>query len=85
MNRASARAHAAWVALDAIAAIELDSPAYSQREREQVYAAVEELKDKLRITIRRWERSRKRRTEEGATPLAGLPPKASVVAINKHV
>ncbi len=40
MNRAAARAHAAWVALDAIATFEVDSPAYSPREREQVYIAV---------------------------------------------
>jgi hypothetical protein len=60
MNRTAARAHAAWVALDAIATIELDSPAYSPREREQVYAAVEELKDKLRLTIRRWDRAGQR-------------------------
>jgi len=54
MTRADARAHAAWVALDAIALIEVESPAYSPREREQVYAAVEELKERLRMTIRRW-------------------------------
>jgi hypothetical protein len=57
MNRAMARAHATWVALAAIAAIEVDSPAYSAREREQVDAAVEALKDQLRLTIRRWERT----------------------------
>jgi hypothetical protein len=57
MTRAAARAHAAWVALDAIAAIEVESPAYSPREREQVYAALEELKDRLRSTIRRYDRA----------------------------
>jgi hypothetical protein len=57
VTRTTARAHAAWVALGAIAAIEVDSPAYSTGEREQVYAAVEDLKDRLRFTIRRWERS----------------------------
>ena len=57
MTRTAARTHAAWVALDAIAALEVDSPAYSPREREQVYAAVEDLKDRLRLTIRRWERT----------------------------
>lgn len=60
MNRATARAHAAWVALDAIAGIEVESPVYSAREREQVYIATEALKDRLRITIRRWERSRQK-------------------------
>ena len=49
-----ARRHAAWVALDAIAAIEVESPAYSPREREQVCIAVEDLKDRLRLTIRRF-------------------------------
>jgi hypothetical protein len=57
MNRTIARAHAARVALDAIAVIEVDSPAYSPRQREQVYIAVEELKDRLRLTIRRYERT----------------------------
>lgn len=57
MNRTTARAHAAWVALDAIASLEVDSPAYSPREREQVYIAVEDLKDRLRLTIRRYERT----------------------------
>ena len=47
MTRTTVSAHAAWVALDAIASIEVDSPAYSPRERERVYAAVEELKDRL--------------------------------------
>lgn len=60
MKRTSARAHASWVALHAIASIEVDSPAYSAQEREQVYAAVEDLKDRLRLTIRRWERSRQK-------------------------
>ena len=60
MNRITARAHAAWVALDAIAGIEVDSPAYSTREREQVYIAVEALKDRLRLTIRRYERTGQR-------------------------
>ena len=60
MNRTTVRAHAAWVATDAVASIEVDSPAYSAREREQVYAAVEDLKDQLRLTIRRWERSRQK-------------------------
>ena len=54
MTRADARAHAAWVALDAISLIEVESPSYTPREREQVYAAVEELKERLRSTIRRW-------------------------------
>lgn len=60
MNRAAARNHAAWVALDAIASLEVDSPAYSTREREQVYIAVEALKDRLRLTIRHWERTGQR-------------------------
>ena len=60
MNRTTARAHAAWVALDAIAGIEVDSPAYSPREHEQVYSAVEDLKDRLRLTIRRYERTGQR-------------------------
>jgi hypothetical protein len=63
MTRGTARAHAAWVALDAIASIEVESPAYSPREREQVYAAVEELKDRLRLTILRF--SRCERTGQG--------------------
>jgi hypothetical protein len=58
MTRDIARRHAAWVTLHAIAGIEVDSPAYSPREREQVYAAVEDLKDRLRATVRRYERSR---------------------------
>jgi len=60
MTRSTARAHASWVAMHAIASIEVDSPAYSAREREQVYIATEELKDRLRLTIRQWERSRQK-------------------------
>jgi hypothetical protein len=60
MTRTSVRAHAAWVAMGAIASIEVDSPAYSAREREQVYIAVEDLKDRLRLTIRRYERTGQR-------------------------
>jgi hypothetical protein len=60
MTRATARKHSAWVAMHSIASIEVDSPVYSPREREQVYAAVEELKDLLRLTIRRYERTGQR-------------------------
>ena len=55
ITEATARHHAAWVALHVIAGIEVESPAYSAREREQVYIATEELKDWLRATIWRWE------------------------------
>lgn len=60
MTEAAARAHTAWVALHAIAGIEVDSPAYSAVDREQVHIATEELKDWLRATIWRWERGRSR-------------------------
>jgi len=65
MTQSTARAHAAWVALDAVAAIEVESPAYSPREREQVHGAVEKLKGRLRNVIRRFDRAGQKMKSRG--------------------
>ncbi len=65
MTRSTARAHAALVAMAAIADIEVESPAYSPRQRELVYVAVEKLKDRLRNVIRHYDRAGQKMKSRG--------------------